>query len=120
VRPGDLRLWRVWEEVRIAFRAALLTEEEELVRFRAEIWVRDLDSDGEVREVVESEEVISSGPPFHALNSAAPSTTTDPRPRSRRAAGSSSCCCGERGGLASQAVDDPCPLPNVHPSTDSG
>ncbi len=65
--PDGARLWRVWSDVRTALRAALLTEEEGLVRFEAETWVRDLDSDGAVQEVLEQETLTSSSPPFRAL-----------------------------------------------------
>jgi len=62
------RIWRVWSDARTALRATLLTEEEELVRFRAESWVQDLTAAGEVRQVRERTSFITARQPFHTLD----------------------------------------------------
>ncbi len=61
-------IWRVWTDARTALRAALLTEEEELVRFRAESWVQDLTAAGEVHEVRERSSFVTTRQPFHTLD----------------------------------------------------
>lgn len=59
--------WRYWSDALTALRAALVTEDEALVRFRVMSRVRELDHRERPLRTLEEHEWIASGPPFHAL-----------------------------------------------------
>ncbi len=60
--------YALWTEARTALRAALLTEEEELVRFRIAAWVRLLGRGDRVLETEEEGEWVVTRQPFDAVD----------------------------------------------------